>query len=49
MTDMNWDLISKPLEQIYKEQNIEDYFENDEKYLKDAFNTTEKLKSLFKK
>ena len=38
-----WLIISKKLFDIYKEENIIDFFEEDEKYLRDAFYTIEEL------
>jgi len=40
---IKWQTISNSLKKIYKEQNIIEYFEEDEKYLKNAFEITEKL------
>jgi hypothetical protein len=38
-----WKPISSSLKKIYQEQNIIEYFEEDEKYLKNAFEVTENL------
>ncbi len=43
MINIKWKPISKLLKEVYKEQNIIEYFEEDESYLKNAFEITEKL------
>jgi len=41
--NIQWQPISNSLKEIYKEQNILHHFEEDESYLKNAFEVTEKL------
>lgn len=43
MIKINWQSISNLLKEVYQEQNIIEYFEEDESYLKNAFEITEKL------
>lgn len=43
MTNIKWELISNLLKEVYQEQNISHHFEEDEGYLKNAFEITEKL------
>ena len=43
MINIQWQPISKVLKEVYQEQNIIEYFEEDESYLKNAFEITEKL------
>lgn len=43
MIKIKWQSISKVLKEVYKEQHIIEYFEEDEIYLKNAFEITEKL------
>ncbi len=43
MTTIKWKPISTVLKKIYQEQQIVEYFEKDEAYLKNAFEITEKL------
>ncbi len=40
---IKWQPISSSLKEIYQEQNIIEYFKEDESYLKNAFEITEKL------
>lgn len=40
---INWQPISDLLKEVYREQKIIEYFEEDETYLKNAFEITEKL------
>jgi len=50
MKTTQWQKISTLLKEVYQEQNIIEYFEADELYLKNAFDVTEKLwKEQFKK
>ncbi len=43
MKNIQWQPISDSLKEIYQEQNILHHFEQDESYLKNAFEVTEKL------
>ena len=43
MINIQWHLISNLLKEVYQEQNILHHFEEDESYLKNAFEITEKL------
>ncbi|MEA1879456.1 MAG: hypothetical protein U9N11_02260 [Campylobacterota bacterium] len=43
MKNIQWQAISNSLREIYQEQNILHHFEEDESYLKNAFEVTEKL------
>jgi len=43
MINIQWQPISDLLKEVYQEQNIIQYFEEDESYLKNAFQITEKL------
>jgi len=43
MKDIPWTSISASLKKVYIEHNIVSYFEEDERYLKNAFNITEAL------
>jgi len=43
MKTTQWQKISTLLKEVYQEQNIIEYFEADELYLKNAFDVTEKL------
>jgi len=43
MTTIKWKAISNVLKKVYQEQQIVEYFEKDEMYLKNAFEITEKL------
>jgi len=43
MKNIQWQPISNSLKEIYQEQNILHHFEEDEIYLKNAFEVTEKL------
>jgi hypothetical protein len=43
MINIQWQQISSLLKEVYQEQNIIEYFEEDESYLKNAFEVTEKL------
>ncbi len=41
MTTIKWKPISNVLKKVYQEQQIVEYFEKDEMYLKNAFEKTE--------
>ena len=43
MKNIQWQPISSSLKKIYQEQNVLHHFEEDESYLKNAFEVTEKL------
>jgi len=43
MKNLEWQLLSNSLRKIYQKEGIEEYFEQDETYLKHAFTITEKL------
>lgn len=43
MTNIEWQPISNSLKEVYQEQNIIEHFEENESYLKNAFEITEKL------
>ena len=43
MINIQWKPISDSLKEVYQEQNILHHFEEDERYLKNAFKITEKL------
>ena len=43
MQTLQWHPIAEVLKIVYQEQNILEFFDNDEKYLKHAFSVTEKL------
>ena len=43
MINIQWRPISDSLKEVYQEQNILDHFEEDESYLKNAFEITEEL------
>ena len=43
MIEIQWKPLSNALQKIYQEQNMIQYFEEDENYLRNAFEITEKL------